>query len=99
MTGQIIQILEVHRGMRLGQWTRGQSASPAEQGAASGRGPWLDGSKSLLATVGSLPDNCFMANVVGRKMKNKTKFCHILKVFLEERIVQCGTESPELNQK
>lgn len=86
-------------GWGLGSGFMGRAQVPEEQDAASGRGPWLMDPKSLLATVGSFPDNCFMANVVGKKMKNRTKFCCILKVFLEERIVQYGAKSPELNQK
>jgi len=86
-------------GWGLDSGFMGRAQVPAEQAAASGGGPWLMDPKSLLATVGSFPDNCFMANVVGKKMKNKTKFYCILKVFLEERIVQCGAKSPELNQK
>lgn len=86
-------------GWSLGSGFMGRAQVPAEQDAASGRGPWLKGQKFFLAAVGSLPDNCFMVNVVGKKMENKTKFCCILKVFLEERIVQCDTKSPELNQK
>ena len=86
-------------GWGLGNGFSGREQVPVEQDAASGRGPWLTDQKSFLVAVGSFPDNCFMVNVVGKKMENKTKFCCILKVFLEERIVQCGTKSPEVNQK
>lgn len=77
----------------------GRAQVAAEQDGASVRVSRLRDQKSLLAVVGAFPDNCFMAKVVGKKMENKTKFCCILKVSLEERIVQCGRKSSELNQK
>ena len=99
MTGQIIKIMEVPRGMGLGQWIHGQSASPRRAGRRLRERTLADGSKVFAGYCWFFSRQLFHGKCGGKKMKNKTKFCCILKVFLEERIVQYGAKSPELNQK
>lgn len=82
MTGQIIRMMEVHCGRGFGFKGRGQV--PAGQDRASVRVPQEKDQLSLLATVGVFLGNHFMANVVSKKMDNKTKFCCTLKVSLKE---------------
>lgn len=90
--------MEIHSGRGLGSLLTHRKQIPAEQDWASVRLPQLGDQQSLWVTLGEFLDNCFIANV-GEKMENKTKFCCILKVSWEERIVSCGGKNSELNQK